>query len=83
MVEPVSTHGIVSHPGLPGDEGIQIRGSVFVKSTCIVIGRVYVGTDPEGYINPSINHSWFRVVGFYVTDFPTFCISVFFLRFAR
>lgn len=84
MVEPVGTCVVVqSLPGAPGNKGIQIWRPIFIKPTYIFIRRVYTERDPEGYIHPNVNHSWFWVEGFYMTDFPSFCLSVFFLRFVH
>lgn len=55
-------------------------GDHAAKPRHIFIGRVSMGRNPEGYKRPNSNHSWFWVVGFYVIDFPSFGISLFFLR---
>ena len=84
MVEPVGICVVVqSLPGAPGNKGIQTWRPIFIKPTYIFTRRVYTERDPEGYIHPTVNHSWFWVEGFYMIDFPSFCLSVFFLRFVH
>lgn len=65
-------------PAVIQEPGVKKKKSIFTKPTYIFTTRVYIEREPEGPIHPNVNHSWFWVVRFFMMDFPSFCLSVFF-----